>query len=70
MSAALVVELARALRASEEALITARLAVSEWALYASPYFQKKHGLDQDLGDLSRAIEAVREAAAKAEGGAA
>lgn len=43
-----------------EALKDAREMVSDWAGYASPYFQEKHDIDGDLKKLDDAI-------AKAEG---
>jgi hypothetical protein len=43
-----------------EALKDAREMVSDWAGYASPYFQEKHDIDGDLKKLDEAI-------AKAEG---
>ena len=38
-----------------EALKDAREMVSDWAGYASPYFQEKHDIDGDLKKLDDAI---------------
>jgi len=41
-----------------EALKDAREMVSDWAGYASPYFQEKHDIDGDLKKLDDAIAKV------------
>ena len=52
---AAVVELIRQRDELMEALKDAREMVSDWAGYASPYFQEKHDIDGDLKKLDDAI---------------
>jgi len=52
---AAVLELIRQRDELMEALKDAREMVSDWAGYASPYFQEKHDIDGDLKKLDDAI---------------
>ena len=52
---AAVLELIRQRDELVEALKDAREMVSDWAGYASPYFQEKHDIDGDLKKLDDAI---------------
>jgi hypothetical protein len=52
---AAVLELIRQRGELMEALKDAREMVSDWAGYASPYFQEKHDIDGDLKKLDDAI---------------